>query len=92
MDSAREFAEKLAQPVYIQGQGMVAMKPPTVAEAIAARDADLWRMAQEQIRLKIAQRMCVFCVNGDEHKTHAAPAGTILSIPLDPLPVDKGEK
>jgi hypothetical protein len=52
LDSAREFAEKLLFNSCVDICGNVHLGK--AAELIAARDCDLWRKAQEQMREKVA--------------------------------------
>jgi hypothetical protein len=96
MHSAVEFAELLARNKFPYGAVMYEAE-----KLIAARDAALWRMAQEQMKEKISQHVPLDygkCSCGlrwrkiDSTNPYGDLQEHIRSIPLDPLPAgDAGE-
>jgi hypothetical protein len=85
-DSARKRAEKLHRMwCSHSGTGHPIWLDKAV-EMFTARDRDLWRKAQEQMRVRAAE-----FVHNWKRDDNRALEEHILTLPLDPLPASEEE-
>jgi hypothetical protein len=81
MDSAREFAGKLLAEVSVDKTGMRGFRTAGI-DMILARDAELWRTAQEQALEKAKEAYTAGYADGEEGYAFDLSR----ALPLDPLP------